>query len=140
MRSRSEETVFGIETISDYLEFVNLAVKELSADEANVLRGFSAIIALNHIPDWLQYKLTQSERAALGLSDTSVGTCVKKHFEKLYPKLITIREIANGFKHLRPVHSTMRIEGFGKGPFGIGPFNAAYLLIDVSADMTSKDR
>jgi hypothetical protein len=46
-----------------------------------------------------------------------------------------LRSLTNGTKHLRPTNfSTQRVEGFGSGPFGIGPFGNPYLLIDYGVD------
>jgi hypothetical protein len=43
-------------------------------------------------------------------------------------------------KYCAPVHSTEKIEGFGMGPYGIGPFGASYLLIDLGAEKAPADR
>ena len=102
---RNDVNIFNIESIADYLDFCRLTVAELAKDQANVVRGFSAVLSLNHIPDWLQYKLSSSQRSMLGLSDV-VGNPVKNHFEAMYNDLALIRSVANGFKHLRPMHST----------------------------------
>jgi hypothetical protein len=136
---RSDAHVFGLESIRDYLTFCNQAVADLAADQANVLRGFSAILAINHIPDWLQYKLTSPQRNSLGLSET-INSQVKDHYEAIYPDLSLIRSIANGFKHLRPTHSTERVSGYGLGPYGIGPYGAPYLLIDRGDSYANTDR
>jgi hypothetical protein len=127
---RNNVNIFNIESITDYLDFCRQTVAELAKDQANVVRGFSAVLALNHIPDWLKYKLSSSQRSMLGLSDV-VGTPVKNHFEAMDNDLALIRSVANGFKHLQPMHSTTkRISGYGQGPFGVGPYGESYLLID----------
>lgn len=100
----------------------------------------ASIPALNHVPDWLRYKLTSAQRQKLGLVDSRAGEPLKEHFESKNAELVRIREVANGFKHLKPVHSTQIIAGYGLGPFGIGPFGAAYLLIDLGADKPPSDR
>ena len=123
--------MFGIETIKDYLEFCTQAVAELEQDQDNVLRAFAAILALNHIPDWLQYKATDVERELLGISGSRVGDSVMAHFKSQNAELKRVRDIANGFKHLQLTHSTDVIAGYGRGPYGIGPYGAPYLLIDL---------
>jgi hypothetical protein len=137
--TRRNVTIFNLENISDYLVLCEQAIVELEADEANVLRGFSAILAINHIPDWIQYKLTSPQRSSLGLDET-INTPVKEHYEAIYPDLSLIRSIANGFKHLRPTHSTERVSGYGVGPYGIGPYGAPYLLIDRGEFYANADR
>jgi len=137
--NRSDVSIFNLESISDYLAFCKQAVAELEGDQANVLRGFSAILAINHIPDWLQYKLSDQQRIALGIS-MKVGDSVKDHFELKNNDLALIRSIANGFKHLKPAHSTNQIQGYGQGPFGVGPYGMPYLLIDRGAGYALSER
>ncbi|MCA3269522.1 MAG: hypothetical protein INF44_04120 [Thalassospira sp.] len=132
--------MFNLENIPDYLKFCAQAVAEFETDQANVLRGFSAILALNHIPDWLQYKLTSKQRAKLGL-DIKIDVPVRERFQKNNEKLKLVREIANGFKHLRPADSSTNVvNGYGKGPFGIGPFGCPYLLIDLGKSYQDTER
>lgn len=127
--TRSDASIFNLESISDYLAFCQQALAEFENDQANVLRGFSAILAINHIPDWLQYKLSASQRSTLGISGQAEEPVIN-HFEAQNADLKLIRSIANGFKHLRPMHSTQRVSGYEQGPYGVGPFGAPYLLID----------
>ena len=129
--SRQATKIFGIDTIADYLAFCAEAVAELEQDQGSVLRAFAAVLALNHIPDWLQYKLTDDQRTTLGLTGSKLGDPVKDWFEAQNADLTLVRDIANGFKHLRPNHSTDVVAGYGRGPFGVGPFGAPYLLIDL---------
>jgi hypothetical protein len=138
--TREEVRLFGIETIENYLDFCAQAVAEFEKDQASVLRGFTAILSLNHITDWLQYKLTAKERQGLGIADACQGHPVMKYFEDQNEDLRRVRSIANGFKHLRPVHSTERIAGFGRGPYGIGPFGMPYLLIDLGDHLPPAER
>lgn len=132
--------MFGLDTIGDYLAFCSVAVAELEREQDNVLRAFAAILALNHLPDWLRYKLTAVDRDALGLPGSSVGDCVQSHFESQNIDLRRVRDIANGFKHLRPTHSTGVIAGYGRGPYGVGPYGAPYLLIDLGGSHSPDER
>jgi hypothetical protein len=132
--------MFGIETVDDYLTFCTKTVGELGADQGNVLRGFAAILVLNHVPDWLQYKLDQAQRQALGIQSLQPGAPVKDFFENQNADIRLVRELANGFKHLRPTHSTDAVSGFGRGPAGIGPFDQPYLLIDLGDGLPPTER
>lgn len=138
--TRQATNLFGICTIEDYLIFCAEAVAALEQDQDNVLRAFAAILALNHIPDWLQYKLTLGQRSALELTGSQGGEPVKDHFEDRNADIKRVREIANGFKHLKPVHSTRKVAGYGQGPYGIGPYGAPYLLIDLGDDKPANER
>ncbi|MHC2514618.1 hypothetical protein [Bradyrhizobium diazoefficiens] len=138
--TRQTTRMFGIDTIDEYLAFCAEAVAELEYDQDSVLRAFAAILALNHIPDWLQYKLTVSQRNTLGLTGSQVGDPVKDYFEAMHVDFKRVRELANGFKHLRPVHSTQKVAGYGQGPYGIGPYGQSYLLIDLGEDKPANER
>lgn len=138
--NRKSASLFGIESTSDYLEFCSQAVEEFADDQASVLRGFAAVLALNHVPDWLQHKLNENERRLLCLRDDEPGTPLKDELEQRNPDLGLLRAIANGFKHLRPGHTTERVSGWGMGPWGIGPYGMPYLLIDLGDDRPAASR
>jgi hypothetical protein len=140
MSDRQSVSMFGIETVEDYLSFCEEAVKVLSEDQASVLKGFTSVLALNHFPDWLQYKLSIEDRVALALSSTKPAEKVIDDFEKLNSDLKLVRSLANGFKHLRKIDRTGKIEGYGKGPYGIGPYGTSYLLVDLGEDKGASDR
>jgi hypothetical protein len=138
--TRHTVAMFGIETVDDYLTFCAEAVAELGAEQGNVLRGFAAILALNHVPDWLQYKLDETQRQTLGIQSSQRGASVKDHFESQNADIRRVRELANGFKHLRTAHSTDAVAGYGRGPFSTGPFGGPYLLIDLGEDLPPAER
>lgn len=138
--TRQRTKMFGIDTVAQYLEFCTEAVTEFEREQDNVLRAFGAILALNHIPDWLRYKLTDKQRATLHIASSRVGDSVTAHFESHNEDLKRVRDIANGFKHLRPTHSTEVVAGYGRGPYGVGPYGAPYLLIDLGADLSPNKR
>lgn len=142
--TRATVTMFGMDTIKDYMSFCGEAVCEFEADQGSVVRGFTAILALNHLPDWLQCKLTPAEAGVLHLPHlTSGGTEVKIHFEALSADVTLVRELANGFKHLKRSSSgasTEAVSGYGVGPYGVGPFGSDYLLIDRGPGVTAADQ
>ena len=138
--SRQSTIMFGIDTVDQYLAFCEESVAELKLAQDNVLRAFTAILALNHIPDWLQYKLTPEQRQMLGLSELRAGESVKAEFEARNSDIVRVREIANGFKHLRINTSTQRVGGYGVGPWGVGPYGTSYLLIDLGDDKPADER
>ena len=138
--NRQETQLFGIGTIGEYLAFCAEAVAEFKVAQDNLLRAFSAILALNHLLDWLQYKLTVEERHALSLAESKIGVSVKEEFESRNADIKRVREIANGFKHLRLEHPTEKIAGYGQGPYGTAPYGESYLLVDLGENMPSGER
>ena len=138
--TRQNSAMFGMESIEDYLGFCAQAVAEFEEEQANVLRAFAAVLALNHIPDWLQYKLSADQRKALGLAISKIGEPVKDHFESQNGDLKLVRNVANGFKHLTPSPPSQIVAGYGSGPYGVGPYGAPYLVIDLGQNMPAQDR
>jgi hypothetical protein len=56
------------------------------------------------------------------------------------PHFKLVQELANGSKHCLPTHPTDKIEGYGQGPFGIGPAGHPYLLIDLGEGKPLSER
>lgn len=140
MNTREQRSLFGVATIPEYIELCRHSVRQFEDEPDMVLHGFSAILALNHIPDWLQYKLTPDQRMVLNLTDSPLQAAVKNELENENPDLKLIRQVANGFKHLKVGPSTDRIQGYGAGPFGVGPYGQPYLLIDLGEDLEPSNR
>jgi hypothetical protein len=130
MNDRAKVSMFGINTISDYLAFCEEAVSALGEDQASVLKGFSAVLALNHLPDWLEHKISKETLTRSGIIFDKKPREKRNHIEKSNPDLELVRKIANGFKHLRPIDPTEQIAGYGTGSYGVGPYGVPHLLID----------
>ena len=133
-------SLFGIDTISDYLELCREAVEALAQQQDSVLRGFTAILALNHLADWLEGKVPKADLIKTSISFHETPSKKRDVIEASNPDLKLVRQIANGFKHLKPVHSTQHIAGYGVGPNGVGPFGVPYLLIDLGEDKVLGER
>lgn len=137
MTDRGSVNLFGVESVADYLRLCEEAVAEFAEDQGNVLRGFTAILTLNHLPDWLEHKLLPDEKSRVGIS-TGNTRSLRNGIEVDNPELTLVRELANGFKHLRPIDPTEQISGYGQGPFGVGPWGTPYLLIDLGEECDSR--
>jgi hypothetical protein len=137
---RESVEIFELNSVEDYLNFCTESIQELEVDQANVLRGFTALLALNHLPDWLLYKLTTTEREILDLRCHRPGKKLRCDFENRNTDLTLVRSLANGFKHLKPQDPTGKIKGYGKGRFGIGHYGTPYLLIDKGEHLEDQER
>lgn len=137
---RSQTSLFGVSTIEQYLDLCERAVAELQENPGDVLRGFAVALTINHIPDWLRYKLTENDRSALDLPCTTVGGELEGVFEAENEDIVLIRQIANGFKHLAVFYPTRQVSGYGMGSYGIGPYGRPYLLIDKGEGLEPDSR
>jgi hypothetical protein len=137
---RMSTTLFGINTVNDYLEFCREAIEALAQQQDSVLRGFTAILALNHLADWIEVKVSKADLIKARIRFNEAPCKKRDQIEASNPDLKIVRQIANGFKHLRPVYTTQRIAGYARGPNGVGPFGAPYLLIDLGEDQSFGER
>lgn len=125
---RADLAVFGLKTISDYLRFCDISVDRFNQEPSNICFCFSALLSLNHIPDWLRYKLSVEKRRYLGLNE-KVGEAVKRHFEDQNNDLVILRETSNGIKHLRLDKET-KVVGYGYA-YGYAYGRGGFLVDDV---------
>lgn len=134
--------MFGIVTAEDFHAKSKRDYQRLAAELANADLAMNAILSNYHLHEWI-WSLVLKSRRPIDLQ----GTIVRdrddwiKWLEANCPKFTVLRDLANGSKHCIPsVYSTGRVEGFGQGPYGIGPFGVPYLLIDLGADLDGESR
>jgi hypothetical protein len=124
--------MFSIETPGNFLVKVESDAAALNADYANAGLAVNSILSLYHLHEWIWAKHFKATRP-FELNGKTIRD--KKDFIKWCdehcPNFNLVQELANGTKHCSPVHSTTKIKGFGEGPWGIGPYGMAYLLIDL---------
>lgn len=136
---KGDVEIFGLASLEDYLEIADRAVQEFAENRTDVLRCITAILILNHIPDWLDGKLTGHQRVELGWAFGDKKPA-KDHFEPAYPDITVVRSVANGVKHLRIKEETRSISGYGQGGYGVGPYGKPYLVIDLGEEKSGMDR
>lgn len=97
--------------------------------------GINAFTSTYHLHEWLwRYNVKPKKPSLVRGFLMKDYAAFKAWLETDCPNFRLIREITNGSKHATPVHNGGIVEGFGSGPFGIGPFGQAYLLIDRGKD------
>ncbi|WP_370336455.1 hypothetical protein [Parvularcula marina] len=138
--TRASVKMFGVDTIGDYLHLCERAVAKFSDAQDDTALAFGAILSLNHVPDWLEHKLIPRQRRELQLVHNIRGADFREEFSERNPNLTLVRQISNGLKHLNPSSSTQEVKGFGQGPYGVGPYGQAYLLIDKGEGFSASER
>lgn len=133
--------MFSIISAADFFQKVKedlLAFQERIADPG---RALNCVLSSYHLHEWVWARLLKPN-PPIDLHGTLVRN--KKDFiiwlEKNCPHFVLLQDLANGTKHCSPVRSTDRIAGYGRGPYGIGPFGAAYLLVDLGEDYPASER
>jgi hypothetical protein len=101
----------------------------------------NCVLSSYHIHEWVWARWLKAEapvevRGTLIRDKNSFVTWLANkspHFE-------LVQQLANGAKHCLSVHSTQAISGWGRGPYGVGPYGAPYLLIDLGETLPPAHR
>lgn len=133
--------MFSIVTATDFLRKVEQDWKMLEADFANPGLAINCILSSYHLHEWLWARqLKDKNPRKLNEQVLRDKDAFVAWLEANCPHFNLLQELANGSKHCAPVHPTDHVEGYGQGPFGVGPFDKAYLLIDLGDDLPGESR
>lgn len=133
--------MFGIDTPGKFLAKAQRNCARLRDDISDPEAALDAVLTLHHLPEWIWARWLKNDLIA----QQELGVRSLKDFWSLVfaecPSATLIQELANGAKHCAPVHSTEKVDGYGQGPYGIGPFGMPYLLVDNGETIsTATDR
>jgi hypothetical protein len=96
--------------------------------------AMNCAITAHHLADWVWGDFVKNDaalKAKLGIKD-------KEDFMRWIDKQTVwyglVQSISNGSKHFirNAAEGTVKVEGYGTGGFGQGPFGMSYLAIEVS--------
>lgn len=134
--------MFGIVSARDFFGKSQRDYRALADDVANADIAMNAILSNYHLHEWV-WALCLKPRKPLVFEGASIrdkGDWIS-WLEGRCPHFLVLRDLANGSKHCLPaVYSTSKVEGFASGPWGIGPFGAPYLLIDMGDGFEGRAR
>ena len=123
--------MFGITTAADFREKSARDNAALQADVSNADLAINAILSAYHLHEWVWGLVLKPMKPAI------VRGAVLRDYQAWKSWLTThcphfslLEELANGSKHCVPVNSADKVEGYGQGPYGFGPYGKPYLLID----------
>lgn len=131
---------FAITTAKDYREKMEEDLRTFISAIDNSSHAINAVTSAYHLHEWLWAHFIK------GLAPTHIDGALirtKKDFigwlEQNCPHFNLVQDLTNGSKHAYPVQSTGElVEGYGAGPFGIGPFGRSYLLIDMGENASGE--
>jgi hypothetical protein len=124
--------VFAISNALQYREKVEEDLADLAEDISNSSRAINAVTSTYHLHEWLwAHSLKPNKPIAFPNAPISTKRDFVRCLEMNCPYFNLIQELTNGSKHALPVTNGSKIEGYGSGPFGVGPFGRSYLLIDL---------
>jgi hypothetical protein len=135
-------TLFGITTADDFFAKLEADYVDFKAQPDSARLALNCIITAYHLHEWVWGRWLKSDTEAkqkIGIADKgSFITWLDGH----WPGFTVVQELTNGAKHLKTmekVKDTDLIAGFGRGPYGVGPYGSSYLLIDYG-DNTAPQR
>ena len=132
--------------ITDAKSFLNKVTNDYDALQGNIADSglaMNCILSTYHLHEWVWAHWLKNK---IKTNPTIVGHLIRNKNDFISwlsdkcPHFDVIQNLANGSKHCSPVHSTSKIEGFGMGPYGIGPYNMAYLLVDMDDNGLPADK
>lgn len=130
--------VFAITNAREFREKVEEDLDELAKDIGNSSRAMNAAISTYHLHEWLWGHVLKPKRpVTLGTSIIRSKDEFVSWLEHNCPHFTLLQELANGSKHAYPVNGS-KVAGFDQGPYGVGPFSAPYLLIDLGTNTTAR--
>lgn len=124
--------MFNVATSKDFYAVLVEDFDDLMAEPDSVRRTLHCAITAYHLRQWVWKDWLKDDEAvkkALGVSSKDFFNYWINRACVWFP---AVRDLANGTKHFIQDQGfeTMRIGGYGEGPFGLGPFGQGYLLID----------
>ncbi len=133
--------MFGITSAYRFFEKARADYANVQADIADPGAALNCILSLYHLHEWVWARWLKRRidvQTKLGIRRNKSAFIA--WLDENCPQFGLLQELANGTKHCRPVHSTAQIEGYGRGPYGIGPYGAPYLLIDLGEEHDPTER
>jgi hypothetical protein len=133
--------MFAITNAAEFFAKVreDLVALEQKIDDSG--RAMNCILSTYHLHEWVwSYLLKPTIPRKLGSMMVSDKSSFIALLETACPHFRLLQQLTNGTKHCAPVHPTAKIEGYGMGPYGIGPPGTSYLLIDQGEEIPGADR
>lgn len=128
--------MFAITNATEFFAKVKQDLATLEDKIDNSGRAMNCILSAYHLHEWVwAHLLKPTTPRKLGNLMVKDKSSFVAWLETACPHFTLLQELTNGTKHCAPVHSTSKIAGYGMGPYGIGPWGAYYLLIDLGENI-----
>ena len=126
--------MFDIENSANYYEMLVADFDEFVAEPQSARKAIHCAITTYHMADWVWHDwLRHDDVTKKSLSITNENSFYA--YLKRCIWMTVLHEIANGSKHFkRQSLKTQLVRGYGSGPYNVGPYGYAYLLIDLGGE------
>lgn len=128
--------MFDIITSEDFLGKLEADYADFKAQPDSTRHALNCIMTAYHLHEWVWGDWLKTDYETWqkigGIRDKD---SFKARLAELGPGMTVVEELTNGTKHFgKRLVETERIEGYGSGPYGVGPYRRPYLLIDSGND------
>jgi hypothetical protein len=135
--------MFSIVTARDFLQKAEEDLVELRKDAINAGKAMNAVLSLYHVHDWLWANHLEPTKVNLihGATIKSKTEFVQ-WLDSACTNFKVVQGLATATKHciLNKSNHTAKVEGFGKGRYGAGPYGTSYLVIDLGEELSPPQR
>ncbi|MBY0318302.1 MAG: hypothetical protein K2X72_06220 [Reyranella sp.] len=128
--------MFDITTSRDFYAKLVADFDDFMAQPDSARHALNCAISAYHLYEWVWgdwLKTDYETQKLLGIRDRdSFAAWVRR----ACVWFVGVQDLANGTKHFirDQGFETMRVSGYGQGPYGIGPYGKGYLVIDYGED------
>ena len=133
-------SMFDIITSQDFLSKLEAEYADFKAQPDSARHALNCIMTAYHLHEWVWGDWLKTDYEAWQrIGGIHNKNSFKMRLGELWPGMTAAGELTNGMKHFGKRNvETERIEGYGSGPYGVGPFGRPYLLIDHGAENTPR--
>jgi hypothetical protein len=126
--------MFDIQNSADYYAMLVDDFDDFMEQPQSSRKAIHCAVTAYHLYEWVWFDwLKDRDDVKKKLSLTNKDSF--RDYLRRYVWLDILREIANGSKHFRKqLYRTQSVQGYGQGPFGVGPYGTSYLLIDMGGE------
>lgn len=129
--------MFNISTSRDFLAKLEADYADFKAQPDSARHALNCIITAYHLYEWVWGDWLKTDHATWKKLHIRDIESFRKWVTTAWSGFQTAEALANGAKHFTRAPVTERIAGYGRGPYGIGPYGRPYLLIDHGSSATA---
>jgi hypothetical protein len=128
--------MFDIITSRDFFSKLEADFIDFKDQPDSTRHALNCIITAYHLYEWVWGDWLKIDHATWRKLSVQSKETFKDWLKREWPGFAVLEGLTSGAKHFirKTSPETKRVAGFGSGPYGIGPYEKPYLLIDYGAD------
>jgi hypothetical protein len=128
--------MFDINTSRDFLAKLEADYADFKSQPDSARHALNCIITSYHLREWVWGDWLKTDYAMWQVLGIRCDLTFRAWLAHEWAGFGVVESLTNGAKHFNrsTKPETQRIAGYGCGPYSVGPFGKAYLLIDYGPD------